>query len=447
MQTRFSPAQLTEPSIREADAILRKCVHCGFCTATCPTFVLLGDELDSPRGRIYLIKEMLEQGGPPAPALVKHADRCVTCLSCMTTCPSGVDYLHLIDIARQKIERSPTARPRSERWLRRLLGRVLSSRRLFRWALAAAGAAKSFPFLLPQRLRPLVAMAPTAPSAAAPTASGTFAASGEQKARVALLTGCVQPVLDNAINESTIRLLNRHGVAVVVAAKADCCGGLAYHLGMADFAKRKAEASIEAWWRETREGGGPGLDAIVVNTSGCGIAVKDYGHMFRTGDPALARKAELIAALAVDITEFAERLGLAPPTHATDLRVAYHSVCSLQHGQRIRSTPQSLLRQAGFRVVEIAESHLCCGSAGTYNMLQPELSEQLKRRKIANIEALAPDLIATGNLGCILQIASGTTIPIVHTVQLLDWATGGPPPQGLAALAAGPCEAAARSAV
>jgi glycolate oxidase iron-sulfur subunit len=432
MQTRFSPAQLTDPLLREADAILRKCVHCGFCTATCPTFVLLGDELDSPRGRIYLIKEMLEQGGPPPVSVVKHADRCVTCLSCMTTCPSGVDYMHLIDVARQRIEDSGAARPVAEHWLRWLLSRILSDRRLFRWAIGAAALVRPFSFLVPDRLRPLVAMAPNhLPPPSASFQPQTFPATGTPKGRVALLTGCVQPVLDTAIHDSTIRLLNRHGVTVVVAAGAECCGGLAYHLGKADFAKRKARASIEAWWGETRDGGGLGLDAIVITTSGCGISVKDYGHMFRAGDPVLARKAEAVAALAVDITEFVERLGPVTPKVDTGQRVAYHSACSLQHGQRIRTVPQALLRQAGFDVKEVPEGHLCCGSAGTYNMLQPELSDQLKQRKIGNIETLSPDIIATGNLGCILQIGGGTRIPIVHTVQLLDWATGGPRPEGL----------------
>ncbi len=432
MQTRFSPDQLTDPALREADAILRKCVHCGFCTATCPTFVLLGDELDSPRGRIYLFKEMLERGGPPPASVVKHADRCVTCLSCMTTCPSGVDYMHLLDVARQRIEDAGTARPLQERWLRWALSRILSSSRLFRWAIGAAALVKPLAALLPSRLRPLVDMAPhRVPTPSTAFRPQTFPASGPSRGRVALLTGCVQPVLDSAIHESTIRLLNRHGVAVVVAAGAECCGGLAHHLGKEDFAKRKARAAIEAWWGETRDGGGPGLDAVVITTSGCGISVRDYGHMFEADDPALARKAAAIAALAVDISEFVERLGPIAPKVGTGQRVAYHAACSLQHGQRIRTTPQALLRQAGFEVREVPEGHLCCGSAGTYNMLQPELSEQLKRRKIGHIESLAPDVIATGNLGCILQIGGGTRIPIVHTVQLLDWATGGPRPEGM----------------
>lgn len=433
MQTNFSPIQLDDPALREVDAILRKCVHCGFCTATCPTYVLRGDELDSPRGRISLVKNMLEQGAPPTPSVVKHTDRCLTCLSCMTTCPSGVDYRHLIDTARQYIERHETLRPASERALRWWLSRVLSNRGLFRLSVSAAKMAKPVRRLLPGRLRGLAELAPDRlprPSAT-PTGPHEFPAKGHAVARVALLTGCVQEVLDPAINEASIRLLNRQGVDVVVALDAACCGGLAHHLGKTAYAKQKAQAAIEAWWRETREGGGKGLDAIVINTSGCGISVKDYGHLFGLHDEPLADKARAISGLAVDISEFLIRIGLPGASGAAKQRVAYHSTCSLQHGQQVRSAPKDLLRRAGFEVTDVPEGHLCCGSAGTYNLLQPELAEQLKTRKVANIESVAPDIIATGNLGCILQIASGTTIPVVHTVQLLDWATGGPKPEGV----------------
>jgi glycolate oxidase iron-sulfur subunit len=298
--------------------------------------------------------------------------------------------------------------------------------------MSVARLAKPFASLLPGRLSHLAAMVPDRRPVLSATIRTSMSPSAQSpKMRVALLTGCVQSVLDTAIQDSTIRLLNRLGAFVVISPQAECCGGLAYHMGMADFAKRKARASIEAWWKETRDGGGPGIDAIVINTSGCGTSVKDYGHMFRMDDPVLAKKAEAVAALAVDITEFVENLGMMAPAVTTGQRVAYHAACSLQHGQRIRTTSQTLLRQAGFDVKDVPEGHLCCGSAGTYNMLQPELSTQMKQRKIGNIESLSPDIVATGNLGCILQIGGGTKVPIVHTVQLLDWATGGPRPEGL----------------
>ncbi len=432
MQTRFTPTQLADPVVRETDAILRKCVHCGFCTATCPTFVLRGDELDSPRGRIYLIKEMYERGGPPPPALVKHLDRCLSCLSCMTTCPSGVDYMHLVDAARHRIERHPELRPVGERLLRRLLAWVMSSRSRFRWALRAAQLTAPFRGLLPARLRAMAALAPAhLPEPSPALRPQMFAAEGARVARVALLTGCVQAVIDREIIESTVRLLTRHGVEVVVAAQAECCGALSHHMGQVESAKAKAKAIIDAWWRETREGGGEGLDAVVVNTSGCGSMIKDYGHLFRDDEPLLAHRAQAIAGLALDVTELIERVGLKPATTPTGQRVAYHSACSLQHGQRLRTLPQALLRSAGFEVREAAEGHLCCGSAGTYNLLQPELSGRLKARKVANLEATEPEMIAAGNIGCLVQIGSGTDIPLVHTVQLLDWATGGPKPGGL----------------
>jgi glycolate oxidase iron-sulfur subunit len=432
MQTTFSPDQLADPVVTEADRILRKCVHCGFCTATCPTYVLRGDELDSPRGRIYLIKDLYERGGPPPASTVKHLDRCLSCLSCMTTCPSGVDYRHLVDAARLRIDASPQARPLADRLLRGVLAKVLTSRRLFRWSLRAAHLAKPLAGLMPARLRAMVALAPqrlSPPSHALDPQ--TFPAEGRRVARVALLGGCVQAVLDAEINAATIRLLTRHGVEVVVAAGAECCGALPYHMGRQGPAVAKARATIEAWWRETAEGGGQGLDAVVVDASGCGSTIKDYGHMLAGEGPELARKAQVIAGLAADITEMIERLGLSAPRHPTGQRVAYHSACSLQHGQRIRTTPQRLLEAAGFDVREIPESHLCCGSAGTYNMLQPELSHQLKERKQANIRSVEPEIVAAGNIGCLVQIANGLDIPVVHTVQLLDWATGGPKPPGM----------------
>ena len=429
MQTNFSVEQLTDPVVADVNAILRKCVHCGFCTATCPTYVLRGDELDSPRGRIYLIKEMFEKGGTPSAPAVKHVDRCLSCLSCVSTCPSGVDYMHLVDAARQRIEASPETRTRADRLLRAALIRVMTDRRLFRIAIGLARLAKPIAALMPNRLRPLLRLAPRHVPAPSPVLRPqVFPAEGPRVARVALLTGCVQAVIDREINEASIRLLTRHGVEVVVAAGAECCGALSHHLGAQDHAAAKARATIEAWWRETEEGGGLGLDAVVVNASGCGTTVKDYGHMLRHQDSKLAHKAAVMGKLAVDITEMVARIGLKPSTRPTGLRVAYHSACSLQHGQRIRTLPKELLSQAGFEVRDVPEGHLCCGSAGTYNILQSELSEQLRTRKVANIESVQPEIIAAGNIGCIVQIGSGTSIPIVHTVQLLDWATGGPRP-------------------
>jgi glycolate oxidase iron-sulfur subunit len=429
VQTDFSLAQLADPDTAASEKILRACVHCGFCTATCPTYVLLGDELDSPRGRIYLIKNMLEQGGPVSPETVTHIDRCLSCLGCMTTCPSGVNYMHLVDHGRRHIEEH-YRRPIAERLLRRLLGLVLTRPALFRAALRGARLAKLFATLLPKRLRPLLALAPrTVPAASAMDRPQIFRAEGERRMRVALLPGCAQQVLAPEINEATIRLLTRHGCEVVVAAGSGCCGALIHHLGDATTALAFARANIDAW-ESLRDSGG--LDAIVANASGCGTMVKDYGFLLRTG-PAYAEKAARIAALARDVTETVAALGLRPPVvdAVRGLRVAYHSACSLQHGQGIDREPRALLIAAGFAVVEVPEGHLCCGSAGTYNLLQPELASALRERKLANIALTRADLVAAGNIGCITQLAGDAPLPIVHTVELLDWATGGPMPRGL----------------
>jgi glycolate oxidase iron-sulfur subunit len=429
MQTDFTLAQLADPDTAESEKILRACVHCGFCTATCPTYVLLGDELDSPRGRIYLIKNMLEKGGPVGDETVKHIDRCLSCLACMTTCPSGVHYMHLVDHGRRHIEEH--YRPWSERLLRRLLGTVLTRPRLMRLALHCARLAKPFAALLPERLRPLVALAPSSISAkSAADQPQTFPAAGERRMRIALLPGCAQQVLAPEINEATIRLLTRHGCEVVVAAGSGCCGALLHHLGDEAPAFASARANIDAWER-AREA--DGLDAVVVNASGCGTMVKDYGFLLRD-DPAYAEKAARIAMLARDVSEVAGALGLwiAAEPAGRKLRVAYHSACSLQHGQQIHADPKALLAAAGFEVVDVPEGHLCCGSAGTYNLLQPELAAALRDRKLANIALTRADLVAAGNIGCITQLAGDLPVPIVHTVELLDWATGGPPPSALA---------------
>jgi glycolate oxidase iron-sulfur subunit len=427
MQTTFSLAQLADPDVKEADGILRKCVHCGFCTATCPTYVLLGDELDSPRGRIYLIKDMLEHDKPASAEVALHIDRCLSCLSCMTTCPSGVNYMHLVDHARARIEETYT-RPLAERALRRMLALVLPHPARFRWALRAARLAKPFAALLPGRLKNLVAFAPArVPPASSVDRPQVFAAEGPRRKRVALLAGCAQQVLDAAINEATVRLLTRHGCEVVIARGAGCCGALVHHMGRAEESHDAARANIDAWTREIER---DGLDAIVVNASGCGTTLKDYGFLLRT-DPRYADKAARISALTRDISELMTELGLAPPATKPGIAVAYHSACSLQHGQRIHAAPKALLAAAGFAVRDIPEGHLCCGSAGTYNLLQPALATALRDRKLARIASLAPDVVAAGNIGCMAQLAAGTDIPVVHTVELLDWATGGPRPAAL----------------
>lgn len=427
MQTNFTLAQLEDPDVAAANEILRKCVHCGFCTATCPTYVTLGDELDSPRGRIYQIKDMLEGDKPASPQLVKHIDRCLSCLSCMTTCPSGVHYMHLVDLARARIHET-FERPVLDRWLRRVLAFILPKPRLFRLALLGAWLGKPLLKGLPGPLGAMFRMAPsTIPRPSPQDAPQSIPAEGARKARVALMTGCAQQVLQPQINEATVRLLTRLGVEVVVADGAGCCGALVHHMGDTQTSHQQAAANIRAWMGEKA---GAGLDAIIINASGCGTTVKDYGYMFRN-DPTLAAEAAAISGMTLDITEFLAKFGLPESVRKPDLTVAYHSACSMQHGQKITDLPKLLLGDAGFTVVSPREGHLCCGSAGTYNLLQPDLADRLKTRKVRNIEATKPDLIAAGNIGCIQQIAGGTELPVVHTVELLDWVTGGPKPKGL----------------
>ncbi|MBP5856876.1 glycolate oxidase subunit GlcF [Marivibrio halodurans] len=433
MQTNFTLAQLADPDIEEANKILRNCVHCGFCTATCPTYVLLGDELDSPRGRIYLIKDMLENDKPASEKVVKHIDRCLSCLSCMTTCPSGVHYMHLVDQARERIEKT-YVRPLPERMLRRLLSVVLPRPGLFRLALVGAWFAKPFAALAPGRMKAMLGMAPRRiPKVSAVDVPQTFPAEGARKGRVAMLSGCAQQVLAPQINEATVRLLTRGGYDVVVAGGAGCCGALTHHMGDTKDSHRWARANIEAWIAEHERAP---LDAVIINASGCGTTVKDYGYMFRT-DPDMAEKARTVSTLTKDITEFLAEKGLPPEGdkgvegRANSLTVAYHSACSMQHGQKITRAPKDLLAAAGFSVVEPAEGHLCCGSAGTYNLMQPAIADRLRTRKVANIERTRPDLVASGNIGCLTQIGGATDLPVVHTVELLDWATGGPRPAGL----------------
>ena len=433
MQTNFTAEQLRDPDTATSNQVLRSCVHCGLWTATCPTFLLLGDELDSPRGRIYLIKDMLETGRPATEDVVRHVDRCLSCLACMTTCPSGVNYMHLVDHARSYIEQT-YRRPVARTGVARRVGHRAAAagtvphgvaRRASGAAVRAAGPGSG---TFGRRLQAMLDLVPDRlPS---PSSMGhVHRAQGERRARVALLAGCAQQVLAPQINEATIRLLTRIGVEVIVAEGAGCCGALTHHMGQHKSAMASARANIAAWSREIE---GEGLDAIVINASGCGTTVKDYGFMFRSEPEPWRSNAEKVSALACDISEFVSRLDYAPARGRPALTVAYHSACSLQHGQQVTAEPKSLLQRAGFTVVEPAEPHICCGSAGTYNMLQPEIATRLRDRKLGNLRATDADLIAAGNIGCITQLA-GHGIPVVHTVELLDWMSGGPAPSCLRA--------------
>jgi glycolate oxidase iron-sulfur subunit len=454
MQTSFTLAQLADPDVAEADKILRACVHCGFCTATCPTYVLLGDELDSPRGRIYLIKDMLENDRPATAEVVKHIDRCLSCLACMTTCPSGVHYMHLVDHARAHIEET-YRRPWPDRAMRALLAALLPYPGRFRAALAAgrligrllkvaawvpwrgrasaAVARKAVPVAdgwlgVMRRMAAMLALTPgRLPNRSAYEGPGVFQPKQARKGRVVLLQGCAQSVLAPSINEATIRLLTRQGVEVVLADGEGCCGSLVHHMGREGQALAQARVNIDAWTREIEHGG---LDAIIITASGCGTTIKDYGFMLRH-DAAYAVKSARVASLAVDVTEYLARLELGAPARAASLKVAYQAACSIQHGQKITRQPKDLLVRCGFTVREPGEAHLCCGSAGTYNIMQPDIARALRARKVASIERTGADVIATGNIGCIAHIAPATAIPIVHTVELVDWAHGGPLPEAL----------------
>ncbi len=429
MQTTFTAEQLKDSATRESNTILRTCVHCGFCTATCPTFQLLGDELDSPRGRIYLIKDMLESGRPATEEVVRHVDRCLSCLSCMTTCPSGVNYMHLVDHAREYIEHT-YQRPLPERLLRRTLAFVLPKPGRFRLALRGAALARPFVGLLPQglfrtRVQAMLKLAPKRLPPPEPMQQPqVHKAQGEKRGRVALLTGCAQQVLDPGINAATIRLLTRMGIEVVIPPGQGCCGALTHHMGQTSKSMAAARANLRAWGKAIEKGG---LDAVVINASGCGTTVKDYGFMFRDEKPKWKSRAEQVSALAMDITEVLAKFNYAPLRPTPNLTVAYHSACSLQHGQKITALPKQLLQKAGFTVKEPAEGHLCCGSAGTYNLMQPEIAGQLKARKLENLNRTGAQLIAAGNIGCLTQLGDGS-LPTAHTVELLDWMAGGPVP-------------------
>ena len=416
MRTAFSADQLAQPETAASQAEIRKCVHCGFCTATCPTYVLLGDERDSPRGRIELIREMLEKGGPPPASTVTHIDRCLSCLACNTTCPSGVDYGQLIDHARAHIE-THYVRPWPERILRALIPAVLTNPGRLEMALALGRLARPLePVLTRLRLAPLAALLRLVP-APAPRRSPqrSFPAQGTLRGRVALLQGCVEPALAPQIREAAIRLITRAGYEVVLVEGEGCCGAIPQHLGRADEARAMARRNLRAW------AAAGGLDAIVATAAGCGTMLKDYGRLVGEVPPAR------------DILEFIAEVGLPPVTRTHRVAVAYHAACSLQHGQQIKEAPPRLLAEAGFEVRAVAEGHLCCGSAGVYNILQPELAGRLRDRKAANIAATGAAVVAAGNVGCMAQLAPVLQTPIVHPVELLDWATGGPRPAALTA--------------
>ena len=434
MQTNFTAEQLKDPRLAEAESILRRCVHCGLCTATCSTYVLVGDERDSPRGRIYLMKDMFEQGRDASPEVQHHVDRCLSCLSCMTTCPGGVDYMHLVDLARAHIE-DTGKRSFKDRMMRNILAATIPNPDTFRKALALARLGQPFkPLLRRLGLKEMVAMLDLAPKEGPRKGTyagpGTAATGSERRKRVVMLAGCAQQVLRPEINDATIRLLARRGVDVEVAAGAGCCGALVHHMGREAEAVTQAKRNVDAWVKVISKGP---VDAIIINASGCGTMVKDYGHLLKAHS-GYARHAAEISEKTRDITEFLSSYDLGAPKRWSSLRVAYHSACSMQHGQRITDEPKALLRKAGFTVLDVPEGHICCGSAGVYNILQPDMAGELRERKVRNIESVRPDVIAAGNLGCITQIAHGTRVPVAHTIELLDWAYGGPVPPGLEGL-------------
>ena len=435
METHFSQQQLKDKDNKSSEKILRKCVHCGFCNATCPTYQLLGDELDGPRGRIYLIKDMLENNKPANEKIVKHIDRCLSCYSCMTTCPSGVNYMHLIDHGRSHIEKT-YKRPFSDRFIRNFLSTTLSKSINFKVIAILTQFIKPFRFFFPKKMKEMINLMPGKfPKKTLPKMQ-IYPAHNKKKpvARVALLTGCVQKVISPQINEATIGLLNRHDIEVVVLKGIECCGSLNHHLGKNDLANKTFKKNISIWYDEYLKNG---LDAIISNTSGCGTTLKDYGFIFRS-DANLKKKAKKISELTKDIAEYLDehvKLDfIKNKDNDKEYKIAYHSACSMQHGQKIHHAPINLIKKTGNQVFNIPDGHLCCGSAGTYNLLQNDIAKKLLKNKISNIEKINPQFIATGNIGCITQIANGTKIPILHTVEIIDWYTGGPKPEVLRSL-------------
>jgi glycolate dehydrogenase iron-sulfur subunit len=416
MRTNFSPAQLADPHIAAAELQLRACVHCGICTATCPTYVLLGDELDGPRGRIQLIQDMLERNAKPSAKVTTHIDRCLSCLACVSACPSGVDYPRLIDAARQHIERSGS-RPLSRRVIRRALGFVLPRRRLLSPLLALGRLMARFARFMPEMVRAPIEVAAALPRAkSSPT--GTIEARTPAGRRVALHMGCVQEVVAPQITAAAARVLERHGFDVTTVQGTGCCGALNHHLGQARSAERHATALVGEIASQERE---RPFEAIVTTASGCGAVMRDYG--FQLGDAAAAATASRTR----DIVDVLRDVPLRAGTAHIGVRVAYHAACSLVHGMKQAAAAPQILRKLGFDVVEPRDT-LCCGSAGVYNVLEPAIAGQLQQRKAAALMAAKPLLIATGNIGCLAQIAAAVRVPVVHPIELIDWATGGPKP-------------------
>ena len=407
MDTRLADFVRDTPDGRQAAEILRKCVHCGFCTATCPTYQLLGDELDGPRGRIYLIKQMLE-GAPVSAKTRLHLDRCLTCRSCETTCPSGVDYAHLLDIGRRIVEEK-LPRKGGDALQRAVLREALPRPAIF-------GAAVK----LGQMLRPLLpsALADKLPAGAADTARPWPEKTGHRR-RMLALAGCVQPALAPNINAATARVLDRLGIALFEAARAGCCGAVRFHLNDQDGAKDDMRRNIDAWWPYVESG----VEGIVVTASGCGVQVRDYGHVL-ADDAVYAEKAARISALCRDPAEVisAERAGLLAVlgTQPGRGKLAFHSPCTLQHGLKIRGVAEELLVAAGYELTPVADGHLCCGSAGTYSLLQPELSKRLRDNKLAALTAGSPATVATANIGCLSHLQAGSVLPVRHWVELID---------------------------
>ncbi|WP_211460780.1 glycolate oxidase subunit GlcF [Collimonas silvisoli] len=409
MQTNLADFIKDTRAGKEADAILRACVHCGFCTATCPTYQLLGDELDGPRGRIYLIKQVLE--GTPATAKTQlHLDRCLTCRNCESTCPSGVQYGRLLDIGRKVVE-DQVPRPAGQQLTRKLLKEFLPRPWLFKPAMAAGQLLRP---LLPRKLKNKV-----------PEKQDAGSLPSRQHARkMLLLDGCVQPAMAPNINHAAARVFDALGVQLLIAPNAGCCGAIRYHLNDQSGGLDDMRRNIDAWWPYVIGSNGEGVEAIVMTASGCGVTVKEYGHML-AADPAYAVKAKAISALTKDLSEIlpAFEVELQKKLHGKfPQRVAYHPPCTLQHGQQIRGKVEGLLRSVGVDVQLCADSHLCCGSAGTYSVLQPELSYRLRDNKLNNLQALQPDVIVSANIGCLTHLQSGTQTPVRHWIELLDQA-------------------------
>lgn len=422
MRTAFTPEQLQRPGLAEAARAVRSCVHCGMCNATCPTYAVVSDERDGPRGRIQIMQAMLEKGGAPSEIAVRHVDRCLSCLSCRATCPSGVDYARLVDQARIHIAQNYT-RPRGERWFRSFLAAVLPYPGRMRWAMRLAPLSKTFARFLPDSFRAMAALAPASLPDGEEVKPGVYPATGSRKMRVALVRGCVQGVLAPEIDRAAIRLLARLGAEIVVAPGSGCCGALNHHLGLEASARRFARANIAAWWKAHESGS---IDRIVSTASGCGAQVKDYDHLVG-GEAGWSFRTRKLVPMVRDITELLDELGysgIAPEK----LTIAYQSPCSLQHGQRILGLGERLLASAGFVLVPVRDPHMCCGSAGHYSLLQPEMAGELRARKIATLTEHSPDIIASGNIGCLDHLRRGTGTPLAHTVQLLDWAAGGEKP-------------------